>query len=111
MGILFRPFPVDSEALLRHKHSDDDNDAVTAVIPSSLSPSSRILSRIITLGGRIRLFVVPTFLRGNADHHDPRTIEKLAGLMEITPNTTAYLDGVRGIASLIVFFFHWLHIR
>ncbi|TID27879.1 hypothetical protein E6O75_ATG00646 [Venturia nashicola] len=60
---------------------------------------------------RLLLFAVPSFLRATPQVADSNGFEKQSS-MDITPKTftTQYLDGVRGLASFIVFIFHFTHL-
>ncbi|KAL7625973.1 hypothetical protein AAE478_002742 [Parahypoxylon ruwenzoriense] len=52
-------------------------------------------------------FMRPSFLRKQAPASE--SLEK-PGTPSRKPHSTEYLDGVRGVASLIVFILHWTHI-
>lgn len=60
---------------------------------------------------RLLLFTVPTFLRSTPHVAVSNGSEKQSP-MDIPPKTfsTQYLDGVRGLASFIVFVFHFTHL-
>lgn len=59
---------------------------------------------------RLLVFAIPSFLRKSHDANNTFVSEKPV-LDAPKKLSTEYLDGVRGLASVIVFVFHWSHIQ
>jgi peptidoglycan/LPS O-acetylase OafA/YrhL len=101
----------------------DDEEALLATSPTSTTSSNyerttspsplwwRLLTLILTTFYRLILFALPSFLQRSHDAGSTKTFEKEATITAPKKFTTEYLDGVRGLASVIVFVFHWSHIH
>lgn len=101
------------------------NEDEDALLTSPCSSTSSFFDYAISPAGRWRratksilgtplrllLFAVPSFLRPKPRIAVNSGVEKQSP-MDVTPKTfsTQYLDGVRGLASFIVFIFHFTHI-
>lgn len=76
--------------------SDIESDAGRADLASRFPPSLARRARALLL--RTTLFLLPSFLHPSPSNHRPPTL-----------SPTAYLDGVRGIAALVVFICHYTY--
>ena len=101
------PATADKEALLDYHSGEPDVDRPT----NSLSRTQRSSSLLPSMALRLLVFMLPSFLRKTPNVTSPKTTEKsvLPGCPQRP--STEYLDGVRGVASVVVFVFHWTHIQ
>ena len=102
--------PEDEVQLLPSPTSESSTLKAGMLAPIAASTRSHTL----LLPGALRrlvIFALPSFLRASQDVAIDRTPEK-AVLLDLSPKlSTDYLDGVRGLASVVVFIFHWTHIQ
>lgn len=71
----------------------------------------RILALVLNAMYQMLLFAIPSFLRQSNNPTIIKATEKPEALNTPKKLSTEYLDGVRGLASLVVFIFHWTHIQ
>jgi peptidoglycan/LPS O-acetylase OafA/YrhL len=69
-----------------------------------------ILALLLSSIHQILLFAIPSFLRRSSDSAIFKATEKPT-VLSAPKRSTEYLDGVRGLASVVVFIFHWTHIH
>lgn len=81
----------------------DNEGCTTPVRRSSLTEKLRDISQSILL------FIVPSFWHKAPVTQTVFITEKLPQSIPCPKSSTQYLDGVRGVASLIVFIFHFAH--
>ncbi|KAH7029471.1 acyltransferase family-domain-containing protein [Microdochium trichocladiopsis] len=90
------PKAEDAEALLPSSASRSSSPVLAAQLPRPALNPARTFRRFLS-------FLKPSFLH-RVEHSD------ISEKTSRPPSRTEYLDGVRGVASLIVFNLHWIHV-
>ncbi|KAI1803180.1 acyltransferase family-domain-containing protein [Daldinia bambusicola] len=97
----------DEEALLPQIPLDEADHHTRRPSPSRWRTSLRSVSLRVVFW-QCLAFMRPSFLAKRAPTEESEKAN--AALSSRKPHSTEYLDGVRGVASLVVFILHWTHI-
>jgi peptidoglycan/LPS O-acetylase OafA/YrhL len=99
----------DEEALLASPTSTTSHNVEFPLTPSE---RWRWMPRVaLSLLWHLCLFCIPSFMRRTPAITNGNGCEKQARIDAPSKSSTEYLDGVRGVASFIVFIFHFTHLK